>query len=325
MTDGNDRQASRFDELDRRLISELQADPRIAYAALGARLGVTGMTAANRLQRLRQSGLVDIQALPNLPLAGLDTDIFGFVQADTAALQHLTNVLAASPYVLRVDRVTGEFDVAFEAAFPSDASMGDLVREVQSLPGVRRLVVHHMMENAKDDDGWTAVWAESGAAPEATYELAPGTTIPRHLEPSVSLAAAWVTALAAADVALLRELSTADVVFDILPPHASAGHFAGISELEQQAGRTKRAYIRLWYRIAGVTEQQSGAFSLVIDALSPVEDRRGRVSTAFSRMAFAFAEGKVNQVMSVGEMALPEVPADSRYAPPAGGSAAQPE
>lgn len=314
MTDGQDRQSARFDELDRRLIAELQADPRIAYAALGARLGVTGMTAANRLQRLRQTGLVDIQALPNLPLVGLETDILGFVQADTAALQHVANVLAASPYVLRVDRVTGEFDVAFEAAFPSEASMGDLVREVQSLAGVRRLVVHHVMENAKNDDGWSAVWAETGEAAEANYEVAPGTTIPRHLEPSVSLAAAWVTALAAADVAALRELSTPDVIFDILPPHPSAGHFAGIAELEKQAGRTKRAYIRLWYRIVGVTEQ-SGTFSLVIDALSPVEDHRGRVSTAFSRMAFAFAEGKVKQVMSVGEMALPEMPAGGNHPP----------
>ena len=176
------------------------------------------------------------------------------------------------------------------------------------------------MENAKDGDGWSAVWAENGEPLAATYEVAPGTIIPRHLEPSVSLAAAWVTALAAADVVALRELSTPDVIFDILPPHLAAGHFEGIAEIERQAGRTKRAYIKLWYRIVGVTER-SGAFSLLIDALSPVEDHRGRVSTAFSRMAFAIAEGKVKQVMSVGEMALPEVLTDGDYRPVAGESA----
>ena len=302
-------QGSRFDELDRRLIAELRADPRVAYAALGARLGVTGMTAANRLQRLRNTGLVDLQALPNLSLVGLDTEILGFVQTETASLRLVADMLCASPYVLRVDRVTGEFDVSFEAAFPSEASMGDLVREIQSLSGVRRLVVHHVMETAKNEDGWNAVWADRGNAPPTTYELAPDTTIPRHLEPLVSLAAAWVTALAAADLAALRELSVPDIVFDILPPHPSAGHFAGMAELEKQAGRTKRAYIRLWYRIVGVTEQP-GNLTLVIDALSPVEDHRGRVSTAFSRMAFAFADRKVKQVMSIGEMALPAMPAD---------------
>ena len=186
--------------------------------------------------------------------------------------------------------------------------MGDLVREIQQADGVRRLVIHHVMDSAKADDGWSAVFAEASPAQEAAYELAPGATIPSRIEPSVHLAACWVNALAAADLATLRELSAPDIVFEILPPHPSAGRFDGMDEVEQQAARTKRAYNRLWYRIVSVTEQ-SGPLTLVIDALSPVEDRRGRVRTAFSRMAFAFASGKVKQVLSVGQMQLPDVPA----------------
>lgn len=296
-----------MDELDRRLIAELAADPRIAYATLGTRLGVTGMTAANRLQRLRQAGLVRLRALPHLPGFGLETDIFGLVQTDVAALGTVADVLRASPYVTVVERVTGEFDVAFEATFPSEAAMGSLVREVQGVVGVRRLVVHHRFEALKAEEGWSAVWSEAAAPAEAAYEVAPGAVVPRHLEPVVNLAAAWVDALAAADLPRLRELSTPDIVFTILPPHPSAGTFSGMAEVEQQAGRTRRAYNRLWYRIVSVAEHP-GPFSLVIDALSPVETHRGRVTTAFSRMAFELAGGKVRRVMSLGEMDLPEVP-----------------
>ena len=307
MTQPQDRAEQQFDELDRRLIAELQGDARIAYASLGSRLGVTGMTAANRLQRLRQSGLLHVQAVPNLPQLGLGTDILGLAQVEMAAIGSVIDSLVRCPHVLRLDRVTGEFDIAFHAVFPSDAAMGDLVREVQSADGVRRMVIHHVMDVAKADDGWGAVFAGAGPAQESAYELAPGATIPARIEPLVYLAASWVNALAAADMGTLHGLSTPDILFEILPPHPSAGRFDGIAEVEEQARRTRRAYNRLWYRIVSVTEHP-GPLTLVIDALSPVESHRGRVSTAFSRMAFAFASGRVKQVMSVGQMRLPDVP-----------------
>ena len=304
----NEDSQGRFDELDRRLIEELQSDPREAYAALGARLGVTGMTVANRLQRLRNAGLLTIRAEPNLPEFGLSTEVLGLVQADVAGLDSVESTLRASPYVLRVHRVTGEFDLTFDAAFPSEIQMGALVRDVQSVEGVRRLVVYHRMHTAKSTDGWQAVWAESAPPAEQWYELAPGTVIPRQLEDPVAVASHWVHALAAADLPTVRSLSTPDVVFTILPPHLSAGTFDGIEAVERQAERTRRAYNRLWYRVIAVTEGRP-PYRLVIDALSPVEDRKGQVGTAFSRMAFAFANGRVSRVLSLGQMDLPDVPA----------------
>src|SRR5512140_1919348 len=65
---------SKLDALDRKLIAELQGDARLAYAALGAKLGVTGMTAANRLQRLRQSDLLRFRVTPNFEAYGLTTE-----------------------------------------------------------------------------------------------------------------------------------------------------------------------------------------------------------------------------------------------------------
>jgi DNA-binding Lrp family transcriptional regulator len=306
----NEESPGRFDELDRRLIEQLQADPREAYAALGARLGVTGMTVANRLQRIRNAGLLTIRAEPNLSEFGLATEVLGLIQADVGGLDAVESTLRVSPYVLRVHRVTGEFDLTFDAAFPSEVEMGVLVRDVQSLDGVRRLVVYHRMQTAKSADGWQAVWAETAPPAEQWYELAPGTVVPRQLEDQVGLAAHWVSALAAADVEAIRQLSAPDIVFTILPPHPSAGTFEGLDGVERQAGRTRRAYNRLWYRIIAVTEGRA-PYRLVIDALSPVEDRKGQVGTAFSRMAFAFANGKVSRVLSLGQMDLPDVPPDA--------------
>src|SRR5262249_48049538 len=167
--------------------------------------------------------------------------------------------------------------------------------------------VHHVIEHVKREDGWSAVFVETEQQEDVGFELAPGAQVPKPLEPRLTLAAAWVDALAKADLTRLRELSDPKIVFTIMPPHPSAGTFDGMEAVERQAERTRRAYRRLWYRVIGVSEGRH-PYGLVIDALSPVEDHRGRVGTAFSRMAFGFADGKVARVVSLGQMELQELP-----------------
>ncbi len=295
-----------MDDLDRRIIEELQIDPRVSYAALGKQLGVSGMTAATRLNRLRDTELLRCRALPNLAQLGLTTEVFGFVQTELAALPEILAILSASPYVLRADRVTGEFELGFQAALPSETALGSLMRELQGVRGLRRLVIHHVLETVKLDDGWEAVFTDDAPKEEAPYELAPGATLPKALEPKVALAAAWVDALVRADGERLRQLSTPEIIYTLSEPHPAAGTWEGIAAVEQQAQRTKQAYRRLWYRIVHVAEAQE-PYAIVIDALSPVETRRGNVGTAFSRLAFAFANNRVERVTNLGQMTIPDV------------------
>ncbi len=309
MADGNDRKVMPVDDLDRRILAELERDPRMAYAALGARLGVTGMTAANRLQRMRSADVLDLRARPNLDAFGLNTRILGLLHAEMSALTVAQETLRASPYTLEVYRVTGEFDLAFDAALPSELELGQLVRDVQAIDGVRRLVVYHQMETLVDEAGWGAIWTDGTPSEDCAYELAPGLSVPRQMETQVQAAAAWVSALAAADLPRLRALSTPGIVFTISPPHPSAGTFDGIGAVERQAGRTRRAYNKLWYRLINIAPG-TPPYALVLDALSPVEDHRGEVGTAFSRMAFAFQGPLLWRVLSLGAMDLPGMPGE---------------
>ncbi len=297
----------KLDVLDRRLISELQADPRLPYATLGSKLGVTGMTAANRLQRLRQADLLHIRARPNLEACGLTTEILGLVQVDLNALEQCARTLAQSPFVLRVDRVTGEYDVSFHAAFPSETAMGSLVRELQSIRGVRRLVVHHCMDTVKDDDGWSAVWAEAPGQQESLFEVAAGAQIPDQIRGKVETAAEWLVALVEANIPKLRELSEPDVVFTIMPPYAGAGTFEGIAAVEAEARLASSIYRHLWHRIVSVTEAQP-PYEFIIDALNTAERTRGQMQTAFARQAFGFKNGRVHRVLTLGQMELSNVP-----------------
>lgn len=297
----------RVDALDRRLINELIGDPRLAYATLGARLGVTGMTAANRLQRLRQADLVHFTVSPNFVAQGLNTRVLGLLQADVSALDESVSVLTACPYVLRVERITGEYDLRFDAAYPSETAMGDTVRDLQAVFGVRRLVVHHMLGTVKDEVGWSAVWAEPEVAEDATYEIAPGVRVPDHLRARLVIAANWLNAFISGDVGSLEQLSEGTVTFTIMPPQLGAGSYVGFDEVAEQARIASAVYRHLWHRIIGVHEA-SEPYSLVVDAFNTAERRKGQIRTAFARMAFGFAGDRVRRVISLGQMELPDLP-----------------
>ena len=314
MTEEYDLGAQSMDKLDRQLVAELQGDPRLAYASLGSRLGVTGMTAANRLQRLRQADLVRLRVTPNLEACGLTTEVIGLIQADVTALGPCVATLSASPYALRVDHVTGEYDLSFVAAFPSEAAMGMLVRDLQSVSGVRRLVVHHRLETLKDSDGWDAVWAEPKAVEPSSYEVAAGTRIPDHLKARVALGADWLSKFIAGDLDLVRRLSTVEVVFTIMPPQIGAGTYDGIDAVLEQSKVASHNYRHFWQRVIAVSETDA-PYSVMIDSINTVERQKGVVRTAFARVAFAFSDGRVDRVLSLGQMDLPDVPSEATERP----------
>jgi hypothetical protein len=159
----------------------------------------------------------------------------------------------------------------------------------------------------KDDDGWSAVWAEPSAPEPSSIEVAPETRLPEHLKPRVATASAWLRALIEGDIPRLRELSTPDVVFTIMPPQAGAGTFEGIAAVEGEARIASEIYRQVWNRVIGVSEA-TAPYDLIIDTLNTAERTRGQVRTAFARLAYGFEGDRVRRVLSLSSMDLPEMP-----------------
>lgn len=295
-----------LDDLDQTLIAELRIEPRLAYATLGTRMGVTGMTAATRLQRLRQANLIRFQVRPNLEAFGLSTQILGMMQVDTDALASCTDALSTSPNVLRVDHIAGEYDVAFLAAFSSEAAIGSFVREMRTIPGVRRLVLHHELERIKDEDGWAAVFDDGrGDEVEQLDEVAPGVEVPDELRSYLSVAANWSRAVAEADAEVLRRFSDPDIVFTVVPPVRGAGRYAGLDEVVRAANRNElRGF---WQRVLSVSTGPE-PFTMVVDLIGTAEQKDGRVRSRFTRLAFEFsAPDRIKRAVNLGQLDLADI------------------
>jgi Lrp/AsnC family leucine-responsive transcriptional regulator len=100
-----------MDQMDWRILSELQADARLSYSELGRRIGLSTPAAAERVRRLEDWGVIrGYAAVVDPERVGLAVGAFIRIRLagpETLA-QKLTGALAGMPEVLECHRCTGD-------------------------------------------------------------------------------------------------------------------------------------------------------------------------------------------------------------------------
>lgn len=100
---------TRIDEIDWRILDELQRDGRISYTELGRRVALTAPAVAERVRRLEEAGVIkgfhaDVDA------AKVGFPITAFVRWTSSGpdCSHLGDVAKDIPEIVECHRVTGE-------------------------------------------------------------------------------------------------------------------------------------------------------------------------------------------------------------------------
>ena len=98
-----------LDEVNRRLLTELQANPRIGMSALARRVGMSAPAVTDRVQRLERAGIVAGYRVEIDP-AALGYPIAAYVRIRPAPgqLPKIAALAAESPQVSECHRITGE-------------------------------------------------------------------------------------------------------------------------------------------------------------------------------------------------------------------------
>lgn len=100
-----------IDELDRKLLEELQKDGRKTYIELGTTLGVVEGTVRKRVKRLIDKRILKIVAVPNLSELGYRFMNVMAIQVKMADLRIVADALAVKPNVCHLAFVTGRYDL----------------------------------------------------------------------------------------------------------------------------------------------------------------------------------------------------------------------
>lgn len=133
-----------IDELDRRVLSELQRDGRVSTTDLASAVGLSRPAATARIKRLEDEGTIrGYAALVDPEAVGLDLLCLIGIAMQLHSQENIARARAAiveMPEVLECWHVTGDFDYILKVAVRNRAELQRFILErLTPVPGIARV------------------------------------------------------------------------------------------------------------------------------------------------------------------------------------------
>jgi Lrp/AsnC family transcriptional regulator, leucine-responsive regulatory protein len=121
-------EAPLLDDVNLRLLSELQSDARLSLAELGRRVGLSSPAVAERLQRLERQGVVRGYRAELDPVAlGYPLSAVIRIRPAPRQLHKIADLARATPEVVECHRITGEDCYLMKAHVRSVTHLEELI------------------------------------------------------------------------------------------------------------------------------------------------------------------------------------------------------
>lgn len=127
-----------LDDIDRVLLRELQRDGRASYAALAETTGLSAPAVRQRVQRLRDEGVVQIVGVTDPMALGLPVMALIGVRVDSD-VHEVADRISALSGVIYVVLTSGSFDMFVEVVCREPAELLVVLNDhIKRVPGVTR-------------------------------------------------------------------------------------------------------------------------------------------------------------------------------------------
>lgn len=146
-----------LDDLDRRLLRQLQADPSLTGAELGERAGVSALKAGRRLARLEEAGILKGRvAVIDWRALGYEVEVSLRITLDKAAANGFDQFTAAAreiPEVVEIQSFLGRVDLRLSLIARDMAHYQRLYRDkVLKLPHIADIEALVTVATLKNDE-----------------------------------------------------------------------------------------------------------------------------------------------------------------------------
>ena len=143
-----------FDDIDLKILAELQKDGRIRINELAVRVGITAPPCLRRVRALRNSGVIQaIRATLDERLLGYEVMTFVLIQLESqtlAAIEAFEAAVAAVPRFLQCWRISGDADFMLKCIAPDVSDMRQQLLQFAGLPNVRKIRSFPVLGVSKD-------------------------------------------------------------------------------------------------------------------------------------------------------------------------------
>jgi Lrp/AsnC family transcriptional regulator for asnA, asnC and gidA len=149
------RQGAPLDETDRAIIEHLQHDGRIPYTRVAAAVGLSEAAVRQRVQRMVDSGTLQIVGVTNPLSLGLRR--MAMIGVRTAGpTDDIAKTLQAMPDIDYLVITAGSFDLMCEVVVGDDGHLLDLTNRIRGVDGVVSTETFIYLDLVKQTFAWGA-------------------------------------------------------------------------------------------------------------------------------------------------------------------------
>ncbi|MFL6060550.1 MAG: Lrp/AsnC family transcriptional regulator [Marmoricola sp.] len=148
------RRPAPLDEVSKAIIEQLQQDGRRAYARIGEAVGLSEAAVRQRVQRLIESGVMQIVAVTDPMELGFARQAMIGLHVD-GPLEPVADQLAEMDEIEYVVITAGGFDILVEAVCESDEHLLEVLSSrIRTVPGVRSTETFVYLKLRKQTYSW---------------------------------------------------------------------------------------------------------------------------------------------------------------------------
>jgi len=143
-----------LDDIDLKILSELQKDGRIRNNELADRVGISQPPCLRRMKSLRRRGYIRaIQATLDERRLGYEVTSFVLIQLKSqarSAVQAFEAAIAALPHVQQCAQISGDADFMLKCLAPNVEAMRRQLLQFSAMPEVRTIRTYPVLGLSKD-------------------------------------------------------------------------------------------------------------------------------------------------------------------------------
>lgn len=143
-----------LDEIDLKILAELQRDGRIRNNELAERVGLSQPPCLRRMKSLRRRGYIRaIRATLDERLLGYEVTSFVLIQLKSQArivVQAFEASIAALPHVQQCSQISGDADFMLKCLAPNVEAMHQHLLQFAAMPEVQTIRTYPVLGHSKD-------------------------------------------------------------------------------------------------------------------------------------------------------------------------------
>jgi len=141
-----------MDELDKKILRELQLDSRNSFTKIAHRIGVSTATVSERVKRLTEKGIIcGYTAVLNTSEMGLVTLITKIKITPGYSIEEVGEAIAKLEESCCIHHVTGDFDLLVISKCTGHGKCGAVIEKKKKIEGVESVDAELVLKTLKEE------------------------------------------------------------------------------------------------------------------------------------------------------------------------------